>query len=218
MNGVELIEEVLDTAADISFDEEDALKYLNQGLSAMARKLLLPGLSNGYSTVYSLTDSNKVALPADYAKGLYACQVAGSQVTVYSNVSKFFRVFQQLNLAAGSIAAVSVQGGFLVYQRVPSVAKEIELFYYRKPEPIEESEQSRPAGLADSVELSEDFDNALINYALHRIYEKIEQGEASKPDTIYHFSQYQYYMAEVDSGIDKQRPRPEPTVCRVSFP
>lgn len=218
MNAEELIDDVVDIIID-GFDRDWILRRLNLGMTAIAGRVLLPGLADGSATVTTLVDDHQVALPADYHRHIYLATVAGTKVVVTANVGLLRDFGFVLDNTVGPVLAVSTNAGKLVYQQVPSVATDIPLRYYRKPLLMTDSPTSFPDGLVGCEEISEQIDKALVGYVCSEVFSRKEQGlEGSTPDTNRYKNQFESAIAEIGKGVNKARPRPAPTICRATWP
>ena len=218
MNGEELVAEVLDTVTDLSVTAADALKLLNRGLVRVAQELLLPGLSDGYGTVQTAPGSWSVDVPTNFMRELYRCYGDSQELTVFSNMNLFLEENGDLSLVSGPLKHVTVQKRKLVYQAVPSVAKTVKLHYYRKPTPLEAAPQSFLDGAEYDTDVSEALEQAVVNFALWKIYHKIEMGEKTKTDTTYHKGLFEEDLVRMESlGVNRQRPRKSPPICEQNW-
>ena len=220
MNGEQLVAEVMDIVQDGSVDADAVLALLNQGQIAVASRVLLPGLSDGNSTVTTLTDGYLVDLPVDYHRELFLAQVDGRKVPVYANKMLLMEELglSGIGLSTGTIYGVTTNGKQLLYQMVPVAAKDIELFYYRLPAAIAETTASYPDGLTTHGATNDHFDWALIHYAASHLFSKIEDGmEGQKVNTQHHAGMFEGRVAEIESATGRGRPRPAPPICGVNW-
>jgi len=219
MNGNELVAEVLDWVQDTSFGKTAVLNVLNQGQVAIASRILLPGLSNGYDTITTVTDDYKVALPSDsdYMKACYHAQTSNVVVDVYQSLSAFLAEFPYLQTTRSSLMGIVITGGELVYQGVPASATDIEIRYYRKPTPMTTRSDSTPDGVEFGSDVAENYERALVHYAVRYCYAKIEQGDGRKEDTAFHNGEYERYVKLLDTGSPKNRPHPKPPICEGNW-
>lgn len=182
MNATELIAEVLEVVDSEGFSDDDALKYLNRAQLAIANRLLLPELADGYDTVTTVVDGFSVALPSDYHKGLFLAQVDDKKVQVFKDLMSLSTTFESVTVTAGDVAAVATNAGNLIYQRVPEETIDIELFYYRKPVKMTDVATSFPDGLTDV----DAYDDAILYFTNWKMQNSIESGvEGVKIDTEY---------------------------------
>lgn len=216
MNGDELVNEVLETLQDISFNYDDALTELNKGLVRTAQLVDLPGLSDGQDVV-NTDATTQVAVPTDYMKKLYAAFTDNQELTIYANKRLFQTAHGEIKVVSGPTQACMVHNGFLVYQRVPSAPEEIRLSYYRKPAPLLYKKDSYLDGFEHGQDVSDLLDQAVLNHALMKLFSKIEQGQAQKPDTAYHKGLFDDGIDELRLRTAKQRPNPEPTICEQNW-
>jgi hypothetical protein len=220
VNAEELTQEVADIIQDSSYTGETILSYLNRGQVAVAGSLLLPGLADGHSTVTTAVDGYSVALPADFHRELYHAQVDGRPVKVYRNMGMIIHDLEKITAQAGQLEAVCPNAGNLLYQKVPSIAKDVELFYYRLPiDMTDEDENSRPDGLSMQAGVAlEHFDFALVHYAAAFIFDRIEDGiEGQKVNTLSHRDQYALRLSEMALHVREGRPHAPPPVAGVNW-
>ena len=216
MNGNQLAEEALGLVQDPTFDEDAALLYLNQGMKAVAGAVLLPMLADGYATVQTSLIANTVAMPVDYHRELFQAQIGGYGVRVSASKSLLLATsgLYGVGLASGAVVGVTVDGGQLLYQKVPSVVTNIELFYYRLPVAITASDTSFADGLSVTSESNDHFDMALVHYAASRMFSKVEGGaEGKKANAEYHMEKYAEILAEIDLATSGGRSRSSPPIC-----
>jgi len=184
MNAEQILDEIEDIVQDPSFGRGgDILPKVNRAQLILANRYLLTGLADGNDTVTTSTSGSSVALPSDYHKGLFMALVDGKEVEIARELKSISTRFNGLSTDTGDVIIVAAAGGRLVYQQVPDVATDIDLYYYRPPVDMTDSASSFPDGISNN----EDFDNALIQYACWQLFEKIEHGvEGQKVNTAYH--------------------------------
>ena len=91
-------------------------------------------------------------------------------------------------------------------------------FRHGSPLAFNDSRHLVEDGLGNQVALNEAYDEALVSYACWKLFMRIEQGlEGPKTDTLFYKGQYLEALDDLDSGLGKARPRPEPTVCEVNY-
>jgi len=217
MIGRELAEEALDWVQDVSFDETSALALLNRAQVAVASRLLLPGLSDGYDTVTTDPLAFAVAVPDDYMKALYHAQTANGTLTVYQNMALFLAYYPRISPQTGPVSGVVAINRQLVYQPVPNLPTEITLRYYRRPTPMTTRSDSYPDGVEFGTEIAEQYEKALVHYAAKEMWAKLEQGEGSRPDTSYHNGEYERFVALLEAGCPKAVPHPKPPICESNW-
>lgn len=220
MNAEQLIDEIVDIILDTSFTREWILDRLNRAMKAVAGKVLLPGLSDGYSSVDTVLGENITPLPDDYHRNIYLADVVGvGPVKICQNIGIMRDFGYNLDLTSGSIECVAPNALSLFYQRVPSTVKTINLRYYRKPVDMEDKDSSFPDAVMANPEIEEDMDKALTAHVCGKIFARLEQGlEGNKVDTSYYENQFKEAIADIDDVVAKARPRMKPTVVKVRWP
>jgi len=207
MNAKQLVDKVINNVTEIDFDEAEVLEKLNEGQVELASRLLLPGLSDGYDTVTTVTTGPEVPMPDDYMKELLSARVVdGSRVKVVANFGLFDSQYGPVDSTTGSVVACVAHGRNLIYQNVPGVAKSIQLWYYRLPTPMQYREDSFPDGVEFFRDYSTHFQKALFHYACQELWAEIEQGEGNKPDTSYHEAKFEQYVRKLNARCNKARP------------
>lgn len=195
MNAQEIVQEIKDIVVEPAYDNS-ILTYANRAQRFLADNLMLPDLKAGTDDVETATDSNMVALPDDYHKGLYLAFVDGEYVDIHKDMASLVILNGKITEEAGSISDVLVHGSNLMYQSVPATATTVTLHYYRQPVAMTDSSSSYPDGLAGY----ECFDWAIIHYVVEKIFDKIEDGvEEKKINTMYHRAKLKERMEEIDS-------------------
>jgi hypothetical protein len=220
MNAEQLIAEVADIVQDSSYSNEAILHCLNRGQVAVAGAILLPGLADGYGTVTTSVSEYSVALPADFHRELFHAQVDGLPVKVYRNMGVMIHDLEKITAQAGQLVAVCPNAGNLLYQKVPSTAREVELFYYRLPTAMDdEDDNSRPDGLSMQAGVAlEHFGFALVHYAAALIFDRIEDGiEGQKVNTLSHREQYAGRLEEMRLHVREGRPHAPPPIAGVNW-
>jgi hypothetical protein len=217
MNGIELIDEVVDIVLDPRFTREWFLTRLNRGLFAVAGRVLLPGLADGAAAVNTVLNNYVVALPATYHRTLYQASVDGDPVRIYPNIGMMRDVGFKLNSDVGQVEGVAVNAGSLFYQHVPSVVTEIALRFYRKPALLLDTNTSFPDGMGDNTEIAELIDQALIGYACGMAFSRIEDGiEGNKVNTDFHLGRFEDAISRMQENW-YARPMPEPPVDKSKW-
>lgn len=183
MNAKQLISEVSRAVIGMTgYTDTEILTKINQTMGDIAREQMLPGLSSGHDTVQTVVGAYVTDLPDDFHKGIY---LARDSDGVFLSVLKSLQnMVMECGLSTDNpfLSAVAVDGGKLFYQGVPSTASDIELFYYRKPTPMTDSDTSFPDGLTSGELLA--LDNAIIHGTVWPIWHIVERGEeGQKPNT-----------------------------------
>jgi len=247
----ELIADVRRLIQDDSYGDETILGFLNDGITEIAAwdnddpklglvgNILLPALETSAIVTTSLTDAF-VALPANYAKELYKVTFAGqlSPIDILSNMRVMLEQWDDDLTHEGLVEDVTVVGGRLYYQPIPTEATELTVWFYRLPTLLENFDPSgENTGFMDSGDttfqgdddtgfidaLSDDIPNCLpdhlhksllVSYAAKEIFNEIEDGiEGRKINTERYEGKYQQALAVLYRGI-KHKSKQVPKVRR----
>lgn len=189
--GRTLADEVLRIIQDASYTHGDVIALFNDCLMEIAGSHLLPELET-MREVSTKTNSNQIALPADYHHNLRYCHsiTYHRQVRIFGSPSLLARRFSHLD-QNGCIIGVSIIHRNLYYQRIPSSPEKLMLNYYRYPQRLvtpEDKPICLPWHLAKKL---------LKSYALKELYGEIEDDEQGKVNTIRYDKKYELALAEL---------------------
>ena len=249
----ELIADVRRLIQDDSYGDETILGFLNDGITEIAAwdnddpklglvgNILLPALETSAVVTTSLTDAF-VALPGNYAKGLYKVTFAGQsyQIEILSNMRVMLERWDDDLTNEGDVEEVTIMGGRLYYQPIPIEATELTLWFYRLPtllanvDPSGENTSFMDSGdttfqgdddtgfmdsLADDIPYCLPVPlhkSLLVNYAAKEIFNEIEDGiEGRKINAERYEIRYQQALAALYRGI-KHKSKQVPLVKRYA--
>lgn len=154
-------------------DGDYIVKEINQGFLKTAghHLIFLPELMQ-VDEIDTTVSQRYSALPSDFQKKIQRCYSTDHHrhITVYDSPALLLRHFNPID-TAGSVVAVAQWGANLLYQRIPSAAEELRLWYYKKPTLMSAIDDT-PTGLPEH--LAKDL---LVNYATWRIFQSIYEGD-----------------------------------------
>ena len=197
----QIISEVSDIIKDDSYGPSEILRRLSECLYFVARRLNFSDLE-GEDTITTATDAYVKALPSDFHHNLFDCWSGthNRQLKVHDSKRAINQYLDRLD-SGGSVIAVCQDGRNLYYQRQPSVAETLRLFYYKKPTSL---------ALAGNLPtyIDDDFhDSLFVNFACWKLYARIEDGvDGEKVNTLYY--KKEFYEALGDA-ITFYKPEPE---------
>lgn len=187
MNGEELVQAVSSALQDPSYESEDILNRINQGLIFLATQRPLPQLQVS-SVVSSVPGQDYVPMPDDFYNRLFAAynQTKKIECVICYTRKTLDGIYAGINSEEGDIQYVVDEGGFLYYKLVPVQSQDIKLTYYTKPAKIEEYDDSIPYCIPKGL-----HHQTLVMYALWDIFTEIEDGlEGQKINTNYYGNQF----------------------------
>lgn len=205
-------ESILDTVQDSAYDEDTVIGLFNQCAKGVSRRLVLPSLDTE-GTVTTVTNGPSVALPANFQRNLYYCKdqsISTHTIEICNSKDQLARYYDDKLIKTGTrvrgVAAVRPQ---LYYAPIPTVATTLTLRYQKLPDAINAAtnlDAITPDGFSDLWE----------NYALWKLYEKIEQGmEGQKVDTTYYMNLYLGLFDELSTSLKEGVSMPAPPVARM---
>lgn len=196
MNANELIAVVIGAVHNPDFNvPADILKYINGSQRRIADILLLPDLRDGSASVSTVVNAMEANLPATFHKNLFHARVAGTDIDVFKDVLSMSMVRGGLSLDTGTVEAIALKKGKLVYQPVPTAITAIETYYYRLPIPMTISDISFPDGSYGN----DDFDWAIIHDTCAKIFNEIESDlDVVKINTNKHEALFKEKIALLD--------------------
>lgn len=208
----DVAEVVLDTVQDDAYDEDTVIALLNQCVQGLSRRLVLPSLETE-DTVTTVTDGPSVALPADFQRNLYFCHDQSSSlntIEICNSKDQLSRYYDTRLTATGTVVrGVAVARPRLYYAPIPTVATVLTIRYQMVPGVITETtdlDTITPDGFGDLWE----------NYALWKLYSKIEQGmEGQKVDTTHYMNIYLGLFDELSISLKEGVSLPPPPVARM---
>jgi len=172
MTGDALVERVLRVIQDSSFDEDEILEYINEGLGIVSTLVDLPDLVEVDTVTTSLTE-DYVDLPAGYQRKVTRVE----SVTNGVNISEPGRTTEYLKFRrrhpeaedGAWVTDIAVRSGQLFYFPTPEVAEVLQVTFMKDPTDITTSTAPDciPAKLHAPL---------LVSYAAAQIFELIEDG------------------------------------------
>ena len=198
-----LLAEVDRIIQDDSYTEAIQLSFLNQAMQDVAGLVLLPDLETS-SAVTTSTTLSYVAMPSDYQRNLFDCynSTRSWHVEIKGSFRLLTRMFQQLD-QAGSIQGVAVRGTNLHYQRIPSTAESLTLYYYRPPVDMA-SGATEPDGIPQHLARP-----LLVHGACKGIYGEIEEDiKGNKVNTLYHETEYTKALGKLIAFVGPENRAP----------
>lgn len=211
----ELIDEVGEGLETACVDRQKILRWLNKALLSVASEagIYLPELLVEGRSLSSFAGRNYTFLPQDYHKQVTSVMADNMPVRVYDSLANLKLAFNGLRDDAGNMCGVATQGNKIFYQPVPATQQVMVIGYYRKPEQLEDSDNSYPEGATGSYS----FYECLTSYALWKLYGKIENGvEGPMANTAYYKNDFYENLETLrdfctrDTGPDNTEPASEP--------
>jgi hypothetical protein len=204
----EISEEVLSIVQDNNYNLTDVLRMCNNALLEISGLVLLPDLQ-AENIVYTAVGVNYAAMPSDFQRNLYYCYSEDNlrRIKIYDD----FR--QVLSLAGvidqpGYVYGVAVRGRNLHYQRIPSAAETLQVYYYRNPTVLIDSGDTPdclPVHLARPL---------LVNYCCKELFSLREDGtDGETPNTDRHTNRFNENLGALlafvgpESRIPKEIPQ-----------
>jgi hypothetical protein len=157
-----------------------------------------------WETISTDTNASTVALPADYHRGLRFCHslTTNRRVRVYGGRAQLDRHFNQRD-QNGRVLGVAPLGRRLYYQRIPQSAEELQINYFRYPEPLLTRDQ-KPTCLPPHL-----IEPLLVNYAAKELFSEIEDGiEGPQINTDRYTGRYDKARAQLVVFIGPQERAP----------
>jgi hypothetical protein len=132
-------------------------------MKEISGRVQLPALDSTDTVTTSIT-LYSVALPTTFQRNLYKCHndTQNRWVKVYDNLSDLERHYAVLT-QTGYISGVATEGANLHYQRIPSSAEVLKLYFLKQPTVL--TSTSTPNELPDEFSRS-----LLIDYTLKEIF------------------------------------------------
>ena len=205
--GSEIAEQVLDIVQDPSFDEDTVIARLNECAGSISRRFVLPSLDTEASVV-TVEGADSVSLPVTFQRNLYHCRdAAGRSIDVANSKAQLF-IDHEPGKPGVKVRAVAAVGRLLVYVPTPVVAETLTINFQRRPTVI-------TAGAQIDL-LPDGFDDLFVNYALWKLYEKLEQGwEGAKVDTNHYMAIYFGLRDELAIALKEGVSLPPPPIARI---
>lgn len=169
MNVQALINRVSLAIQDASFDDDDILGYINEGMEAVAGEVPLPALETE-TTINSVASQGNTFLPDDFQTHLryVYSNTTKTKITILSSLVRLRE--ESSEFEAGKIRRCAVAGELLYYAPDSSTAEELLIIYHAKPEEYTNTTD------AETIIPSHIGPRILMSYACKEIYEFIEDG------------------------------------------
>ena len=154
--------DILARCQDAAFGPK-VVEYLNDCMRELSGRAQLPALLSSGSLTTS-TSYSYISMPTNFQRKLYKCYSSTNDrwIKVYDSLSDLHSRFSVLD-QGGAVCGVVEQGGTLYYQRRPSTAESLDVYYLKDPTAITAS--SSPS------EIPEEFSKPLFTtYALKEIF------------------------------------------------
>lgn len=194
----ELRDIIIADIEDDDFEEEEIERHINNCVSHIANKILLPSLENT-GQVTTVVDTPYIPLPKNYGRGLFACVRADGQlVDVLPSTTSIRRRYGLFDSAPnGSVLCCALQGRKLAIINVPKIPTDLSISYYAKPPRLEEDDTLDDI-LSDQA-LQEDL---VKHYVLSVLWKRIEDGiDGGFVNTNYHQSMFERSLEELESSL-----------------
>lgn len=182
--------EIENIIQDASWDDDDILGFLNDGVNELAEELLLRDLFTN-DTVTTSTSSGSVSLPSDFHKKLVKV-FSSSQEQELTIVESFTEFMEEYGYSmiddedSGDVQLVCPMGSSLYYQPIPSSADTLTLYYYRTPTQMS-ADSDTPDGIPCYYKSP-----VLVPYVCAKVFEQLEDGiEGRKVNTEYFTTKFE---------------------------
>jgi len=191
---------------DTSYDDTVLLEKLNNGLLAVAGRVMLPDLVTIDTVTTSSTDAF-VDLPDDYHRELHfvSSVQAQGEIPIEPSFIQFRKRYPLLD-STGSVECVCVAGRLLYYQGRPAAADTVSLVYYRFPTPLDLlALQVEPDGIPAQF-----HEKLLVSHGAWEIYDEIEDGlDGKQVNTRKYLERYSQAIVELEEflGAPDRAPR-----------
>ncbi len=207
MNASELIEAIDSEVMDETLTQDRTLPLLNQAQRAISQAINFPHLITKYS-ITTIPNEPEVTLPENFQKNLFQAYVDSRELDVLNSRDDLFSEYGAFNkIGIGSMYAVAVEGRNLCYALIPTSAMEVEIWYYKYPEDMQDSPGSYPDLITNSV----DIDDALMFWVKWKYFQQIEQGiEGQKTDTAYNLNEYRAALGRIKLSVREGVSLPPP--------
>jgi len=207
MNVPELIESIANEVMDDTLTEDRILPLLNRAQRAIAKVINFPHLITKYS-ITLIANEPDVTLPDNFQKNLFQAYTDNRELDILNSRDELFSEYGAFNtIGTGSLYAVAVEGRQLCYALIPTSSKEIDIWYYKYPEDMEDSASSSP----DLITNDPDIDDALMYWVKWKFFQQIEQGiEGQKTDTAYNLNEYRSALARIKLSVREGVSLPPP--------
>lgn len=217
-----MIESVQRKVRDASYGPEDILALFNRGINEIAGwkntrpefglhgEILLPNLET-VAPLDTAADLANIDLPDTYMKNLYmVSQPSKVPILIWSSMQELLRQWEGTLVNSGpNVEDVTIMGGQLYYQPIPTEVLELYLYFYRKPDVLTLEAGSGLVPTDIPACLPEDLqEDLLVNYAAMEIYDEIEDGlDGQKMQTQSYAGKYQAALNKLYKAITHKSPQ-----------
>jgi len=211
MNASELIDAVNVETLDDTFTSEMILSLLNQAQRAISQAINFPHLITRYS-ITTIPNEPEVTLPENFQKNLFQAYVDSRELDILNSRDDLFSEYGAFNkIGFGSIYAVAVEGRNLCYALRPTSAMDVEIWYYKYPEDMQDSAQSYP----DLITNDPDIDDALTYWVKWKYFQTVEQGiDGNKVNAAYNLNEYRSAVGRAKLSTREGVSIPPPPVIK----
>lgn len=174
---------VTDILKDSDYINSRVIRYLNASITEIAAGLpstfgsfLTPPLPNLFTidTIITVTNASFVAMPTTFQRSLvFASNSSGNEIAIANSWIEFAEINPLLN-KNGNLSEIIELGGNLYYQKIPTIAEDIILHFYRLPIDMV-ADDDEPDGIPVNF-----HDRLIVNYTIYKIFERI--GVLEKAD------------------------------------
>jgi hypothetical protein len=202
-DGQDLVDKVRNKVQDDSYSVEDILELFNACLVELAGEVLFRELET-WQIVETDPNSSTIALPADYHRELRFCHslTNNRRIHVYGGRPQLDRHFVQRD-QSGRVLGVAPLGRQLYYQRIPQTTEQLQINYFRYPEPLR-SRDDKPTCLPPHL-----VEALLVNYAAKELFSEIEDGiEGPQVNTERYTGRYDQARAQLVRFIGPEQRAP----------
>lgn len=185
----EMLDYIKNVIQDSAAFTDTAIKaQINARIQNIARGIkrpqdfqLSPPLSDLYTSaeVTTATGTNAVALPDDFCRMVDRVLVGGALLTRFDS----FQAFKKRHpiQEVGSLTAFCVFGSKIYYADIPSIATDMTVFYYRKPDDLV-NDNDVPVCIPEPL-----HQDLICSGVCSNLFDRIEDGiEGRKVNTIHH--------------------------------
>lgn len=199
MKASEIVAAVVRKIQDPSYDNDDVLAMVNQGIIDVASGgdrqhgfPLLPPLPDLFTVDEVTVDAGDsyIDMPSEFLRALTRVEHGGEALRRYDSHIKFLSRFRG---ETGPVEAYCLVGRRLWIGPVPTSTTTLTVFFYAAPTLLEE-EDDEPTYIPAHLQR-----RLLVNYACKEIFSEIEQGlEGALPDTKKHDTEYQRALTDLE--------------------
>jgi len=195
---------------DPSFIKEDyILSMVNECVEETSNMFNLPDLQAREVVTISAGEES-VNMPATFARELYRVynETSLKEVNIRSNVNVLEEMYDPTQ-SAGMVKDVAEYNGILWVKPKADLEQDLNLFFYRKPVPLDEDDLDDVDKHLDGI--PNHLCQVVVDYCLMRLFTLIEDGiEGNKVNSLHYAGLYTAGLAKVEAYCKftpKQKPR-----------